>query len=126
MRCCGPHARQAGLLMRGAFNLGDEGDYRVSDAGLHRDTADRVYYPTAALVIEIVSPHDETSDKLPFYAARGVEELLIVDPETQTVYLVGRQRARRPRAGGARPTARSERPRAHRADRLAVTSRRAP
>jgi Uma2 family endonuclease len=77
----GPLARHAGLRMRGQFNLGNDDDYRVPDGGLQRDTTDRVYYPTAALVIEIISPDDETWKKLQFYAAHGVEELLIVDPQ---------------------------------------------
>ena len=74
------------LTVVGHFNLGsDEHDYRVPDGGLHRDFADRVFYPTAALVIEIVSPGDETWEKLDFYATHGVEELLIVDPQQKTV-----------------------------------------
>ena len=36
-------------------------------------------------MIEIVSPDDETWSKLEFYAAHGVEELLIVDPQQKTV-----------------------------------------
>jgi Uma2 family endonuclease len=65
-----PLAKAAALRMRGQFNLGQADDHRVPDAGLHHDTSDRVFYPTAALVIEIVSPGDESWDKLPFYAAR--------------------------------------------------------
>ena len=34
----------------------------------------------AALVIEIVSPKDKSRDKFGFYAARDVNEVLIVDP----------------------------------------------
>ena len=75
--------------MRGRFNLGDEGDYRVPDGGLQQDASDRVYYPTAALVIEIVSPGDESWEKLPFYAAHGVGEMLIVDPQQRTVSWLG-------------------------------------
>ena len=84
-----PLAQRAGLRMRGQFNLGQDGDYRVPDGGLQQDTTDRVYYPTAALVIEIVSPGDESWEKLPFYAAHGVEELLIVDPQQRTVSWLG-------------------------------------
>ena len=80
-----PLARAAGLTSTGTFNLGSEGDYRVPDGGLHRDWRDQVWYGTAALVIEIVSPDDETWNKLEFYAAHGVEELLIVDPQEKTV-----------------------------------------
>ena len=83
-------ARAAGLTVTGQFNLGDdEHDYRVPDGGLHRDFIDRVFYPTAALVIEIVSPGDESWEKLPFYAAHGVQELLLVDPKARTVSWLG-------------------------------------
>jgi Uma2 family endonuclease len=79
-------AREAGLVpMVSIFNLGEPGDYRVPDGGLHRERADQVYYATAALVLEIVSPNDKTWEKLPFYAAHGVDEVLVVDPEKQTV-----------------------------------------
>jgi Uma2 family endonuclease len=81
-----PLARAAGLLPRvGIFNLGEEGDYRVPDGGLLRPGADAVYLATAAMVIEIVSPGDKTWEKLGFYAAHGVEELLIVDPQERRV-----------------------------------------
>jgi Uma2 family endonuclease len=48
-----------------------------------------LHLPTAALVLEIVSPGDETWEKLGFYAAHGVEELLIVDPRQKTVSWMG-------------------------------------
>lgn len=35
------------------------------------------------LVLEILSPGDDSYEKLPFYAERGVREVLIVDPETR-------------------------------------------
>ena len=44
-----------------------------------------MYLSTAALVVEIVSPDDETHAKLSFYAAHDVDELLLVDPEERTV-----------------------------------------
>jgi Uma2 family endonuclease len=37
------------------------------------------------LAIEILSPDDESRDKMPFYVARGVQELWLVDPETRVV-----------------------------------------
>jgi Uma2 family endonuclease len=80
-----PYARRAGLVGSSAFNLGVADNYRVPDGGLHRDTADAVYVPTAALVYEILSPDGETWAKLPFYAAHDVDEVVIVDPATQTV-----------------------------------------
>jgi Uma2 family endonuclease len=41
------------------------------------------------LVIEIVCPGDETWAKLSFYAKHGVEELVIIDPETRAVQWLG-------------------------------------
>lgn len=42
------------------------------------------------LAIEILSPDDESRDKMPFYAARGVKELWLVDRDTREpeVYLL--------------------------------------
>jgi len=84
-----PLADAAGLRALGQFNLGEEGDYRVPDGALVSPGPDAVYLPTAALVLEIVSPADETWEKLDFYAARGVEELLIVDPQEKAVSWLG-------------------------------------
>jgi len=73
-------ARAAGLRSLGEFNLGGPDDYRVPDAGLVPPGGDALYLDTATLVVEILSPHDATWEKLPFYAAHRVDELLIVDP----------------------------------------------
>ena len=74
----------------GEFNLGvSEQDFRVPDGGIHRPGAGGTWLPTAALVVEIVSPGDESWEKLPFYAARGVEEALIVDPQQRAVDWLG-------------------------------------
>jgi Uma2 family endonuclease len=83
----GPLARSAGLVPTlSEFNLGEsEHDFRVPDGGLHRRGGWGTWAPTAALVVEIVSPGDETWEKLPFYAGRGVDELLIVDPAHRSV-----------------------------------------
>jgi Uma2 family endonuclease len=56
----------------------------VPDRGLHRDWSDQVFYSTAALVVEIVSPGDESYKKLDFYAAHG-DEVVIVDREKRAV-----------------------------------------
>jgi Uma2 family endonuclease len=75
-----------GLTMIGQSNLGDsEQDFRVPDGALHRSPPLGVWHPTAALVIEIVSPGDESWEKLPFYAAHNVDEVLIVDPQERSV-----------------------------------------
>ncbi len=80
-----PPAREAGLRAVDSFNLGEPDDYRVPDGGLRRPGPFDLYVPTASLAIEVVSQGDETWDKLPFYAAHHVDELLIVDPQAQTV-----------------------------------------
>lgn len=87
----GPAARAAGLRpTMHEFNLGDsDRDYRVPDGGLHRPGASGTWLPTAALVVEILSPGDETMGKLPFYAAHHVDELLIVDPDKRSVQWLG-------------------------------------
>src|ERR1700691_282273 len=90
MRLLGPYADAAGLEVIGQSNLGEgEHDFRVPDGALHRPGASGTWHPTAALVIEIVSPGDETWQKLPFYAAHDVDEVLIVDPQTRAVHWLG-------------------------------------
>ncbi|MDQ6778889.1 MAG: Uma2 family endonuclease [Actinomycetota bacterium] len=85
-RLLGPLAERVGLTSTGAINLGDnEHDYRIPDGALHRGRATGVWHDTAALVIEIVSPNDETWEKLPYYAAHAVDEILIVDPQQRSV-----------------------------------------
>ncbi len=82
----GPPARSAALVpMINIFNLGEPDNYRVPDGGLFRPGPDAVYVPTAAIVVEVVSPGDKTWEKLDFYAAHHVDELLIVDPEKRQV-----------------------------------------
>jgi Uma2 family endonuclease len=87
----GPLARDGGLLAAiSEFNLGEsEHDFRVPDGGLHRPGAAGVWLSTAALVVEILSPEDEAWQKLPFYAAHDVDEVLIVDPAGRTVSWLG-------------------------------------
>ena len=83
----GPLARAAGLIPRmSIFNLGEPENYRIPDGALVRERGNRVYVPTAALVVEVVSPDDDTWKKLDFYAAHEVDELLIVDPEQREVH----------------------------------------
>lgn len=69
----------------GPFNLGAPDDYRIPDRGLLYPGQSGTYAETAALVIEILSPDDETPAKLPFYAAHGVAETLIVDPYARSL-----------------------------------------
>ncbi len=87
----GPPARAAGLRpTMSEFNLGEsEHDFRVPDGGLHRPGASGLWHATAALVVEILSPDDETWQKLPFFAAHHVDEVLIVGPAQRTVTWLG-------------------------------------
>jgi Uma2 family endonuclease len=91
----GPLARAARLVAAmGDFNLGEsERDYRVPDGGVHRQRPRGVWHSTAALVVEIISPGDETWEKLPFYAAHHVDEVLIVDPAERQVQWLALARA---------------------------------
>jgi Uma2 family endonuclease len=85
-RLLGPSATAAGLTMSGQCNIGSsEHDFRVPDAAMHHSPPTGVWNPTAALLVEIVSPGDETWEKLPFYAAHRVDEVLIVDPREHTI-----------------------------------------
>ena len=101
MGLLGPPARAASLRLGADFNLGDPDDYRVPDGGLLQPGPAQLYAPTAKLVLEIISPGDETFSKLPFYATHEVEELLIVDPEDRIVHWLALD------AGEYRPVQRS-------------------
>jgi Uma2 family endonuclease len=76
-----PKARAAGLWLSGPLNIGTPDNYRVPDRAYLRTRESAAFTPTAAIVVEIVSPGDETRSKLGFYFAAGVEQLLVVDPE---------------------------------------------
>lgn len=90
-----PYARAAGLVGTTGFNLGQPDDYRVPDGGYHRERPTGTWVVTAAVVVEIVSPDDETFDKFGFYAGRGVDELLVVDPAQRVVGIWRRMSAER-------------------------------
>ncbi len=64
-------------------------DYRVPDLAFSRPESAPIEagIRSAELVVEIRSPHDETDDKLKWYLARGVDEVLVVDPKTRAIEL---------------------------------------
>ena len=62
-------SRAALEVIVGGFNVGEPNDYRIPDVGLVRGDDDELYYGTAALAVEVISPGDETWNKLDFYAA---------------------------------------------------------
>jgi len=65
--------------------VGDMTSYRVPDLGYARpaDVTERGIEGRAALAVEILSPRDESYEKLPFYLQVGVEELLYLDQTTR-------------------------------------------
>lgn len=74
-------ARRLELVTSTAFNLGTgRSDYRVPDGGLAREAPHGTYAATALVVLEVVSPDDETYDKFAFYLDRGVREVLVAHP----------------------------------------------
>lgn len=85
LRILAPLADQAGLWAGVTGNIGTPRDYRVPDLAFIREWEDGVWLPTAAVVVEIVSPGDESRAKLGFFHRVGVEEILIVDPHARTV-----------------------------------------
>lgn len=87
-----PLAQAAGLTGSGPFNLGGPDDYRVPDRGYHRGRPAGTWIPTVAMVVEIVSPDDETYEKFDFYAAHGVEEILVADPARRSLAISARTR----------------------------------
>lgn len=80
-----PLGRAAGLVGTTEFNLGTSDDYRVPDSGYHRGVPSEVFVPSAAIVVEVLSAHDETWEKFDFYARHGVEEICVVDPPARRV-----------------------------------------
>jgi Uma2 family endonuclease len=80
-----PLAAAVGLLEGGELNLGTKDDFREPDRALWRGEDSADWQETVALAVEIVSPGDGTWEKLPFYAAHHVDELLIVDPRERSV-----------------------------------------
>jgi Uma2 family endonuclease len=97
-RLLGPYADAAGLELVGIVGIGTKDDNRIPDLTLQRpQDAQPQWQPTAALAVEILSPGDETMQKLPFYAAHHIDELLIIDPQKKSVQWLGlRERSYKP------------------------------
>jgi len=62
-------------------------DYRVPDLCVVHPSqmSERAIEGRAELVVEILSPRDESRDKLPFYASRGVREVWLIDEASRGV-----------------------------------------
>jgi Uma2 family endonuclease len=84
----GPLARERGLKLAyeiGLFTADD--DYRVPDLAVYRpdQASARGLEGTAEVVVELVSPGDESRAKVPWYLARGVREVVLIDRDTLAV-----------------------------------------
>jgi Uma2 family endonuclease len=87
-----PLAAARGLVARyetGLFRPGVDDDYRVPDQVYASPTlrSQRGIEGGASLVVEILSPNDETHQKLDWYAGAGVGEVLVIEPVTRRVEL---------------------------------------
>ena len=95
-----------GSYETGLYRPGTDTDYRVPDQVYARPelATDRGVDGPAEVVVELVSPGDETYDKLAFYADLGVGEVLVVHPVERRVELFvlrgSRYLAVQPDAGG--------------------------
>lgn len=106
-----PQARARGLAVTyetGLFRpLAGERDYRVPDLVVYRPEhrSKRGIEGRAEVVIELLSPDDESREKLPFYEALGTPEVFLIDHETREIELYvlrgGQLRAAVPDASGA-------------------------
>jgi Uma2 family endonuclease len=91
IRVLWPLANATGLEVVPELGLFDpvkgETSYRVPDV-LVVDPAHatrRGVEGRAEIVIEILSPNDESREKLPFYAAHGTQEVWLLDPDRRAV-----------------------------------------
>ncbi len=86
-RFLGIAADARGLLVSLEFNLGGPTNFRVPDLGVHRGDPEGVWLPTAAMVVEVRSPDDESLQKFDHYFDHRVEEVLIADITANRVQL---------------------------------------
>jgi Uma2 family endonuclease len=78
-------AKRLGLVVLSGCNIGDPTDFRVPDGVLCAIDPHAVFVASALLVVEVLSPDDESFAKLPFYAAKGIHDVLIADPQERWV-----------------------------------------
>lgn len=80
-----PLARRRDLIALSPCNIGQATNYRVPDRSVHREQPTETFVPTAALVVEVVSPDDESWANFDFYASHHVDEVVIVDGHRRSV-----------------------------------------
>jgi len=85
-----PVARRLGLRVHQGAAIRDPArewkNYRKPDLVIVRPEheSDAAVEGPAEVAIEVLSPHDESRDKFPFYAERGVAEVWLIEPRTRT------------------------------------------
>ncbi len=81
-------AQDHGLNAIEVANVGDQDNYRIPDVTVF-DPGDAdptgVWLASAAVVVEIASPREDPEAKLPFYAAREVDEVVLVALEARSL-----------------------------------------
>jgi Uma2 family endonuclease len=84
-----PGMAHGSVVVTGPVNIGTPDSYRVPDAAILTAGLDddAVFVPTALLVVEVLSPGDDTFKKFDFYLSCGIDEIVVVDPENRTVEL---------------------------------------
>lgn len=97
-----PRARASDLWPRGPINIGSKDDYRVPDRAYRRERTTEAFAETAAVVVEIVSPRDDSYRKFAFYFSHGAEEMLIVDPTKRSAQFYARGADRMEPVDGSR------------------------
>jgi Uma2 family endonuclease len=84
-----------GQLVSGINVFRESDDYRIPDLTFVATGRERLFHQDGVrgggpdAVIEIRSPEDETYDKLPFYAALGTRELVVIDRDTKQPEIYG-------------------------------------
>jgi len=81
-------AKRRGLLVRtseiGVFNPKVDKSYRIPDVCIGRpEHVSERGFEGAELVVEVLSPNDESRKKFDFYARVGVREVWLVEPKTR-------------------------------------------
>jgi len=84
-----PAADRAGLQVWGDGSgiYGPGENWRIPDLTLARPEhlAEETGLHGAELIVEVLSPNDESRQKLPFYASIGVREVWLVTPQSRVV-----------------------------------------
>ncbi|MDB4963487.1 MAG: hypothetical protein JWP01_3486 [Myxococcales bacterium] len=87
-----PIAKRRALIARtghtGVFDPKVDNSYRMPDAMVARpEQLSERGLEGAELVVEVLSPHDESRKKFEFYARIGVREIWLIEPKTRATEL---------------------------------------